>query len=761
MAGKIKGITIQLNGETTGLDKALEGVNKKSKELNSELRQVDKLLKLDPGNTDLLAQKQKLLKDAVGNTVEKLDALKEAQKQVADQVKKGEIGEEQYRALQREIVYTEQELKKLESQLDKTNSKWKDASDKIGKFGAILTNAGEKLAPISAGAGAAATGLVALAIKAGQTADDLNTLSKQTGISTEELQIFKLASDRIDVSMETLTGSMAKLTKNMGNAKNGSKTATEAFEKLGIAFRDDLTGELRNNQDVFNEAIKALGEMTNETERDAIAMELFGRSAQDLNPLILGGADALKKMGEEAKKAGLILSQDALDDINEFNDEIDALKASAGATFMQLGVEIGKTLLPVLESLSEKLEGVLEWVRSLDQDTLKIILTILAVIAGLAPLLIIIGKIATGISALMSVVSSLGPILGALGTAIGALSAPVLIIIGVIGALIGAFIALYKNNEEFRSKVTKIWESIKAMFSVIIEQIKEIISIGLANIQAFWQEHGDQINAIISKAWELIEIIFVTAAENLEEIIQTFTALAKGFWNLFGEDIKAITSVLWETIKGIFSGALQIIEGLLDVFIGLFTGDWERMKSGAIEIFQGLWTGVEAIVSGAWSLLSMAFTKLFNSIKSWFTDLKNNAIQWGKNMIQGFIDGILSMAKKVQNAVDDVMDGVSDFIGFNSPSKKGEGRHIVEWGYNMIEGFMDGMKKAMPALEITANQLIPSLDDIQAGTNNSNVSINNTFNIPNMQIRSDNDIREVAKELYALQKTNLRGLGLA
>ena len=107
MAGKIKGITIEIGGNVQPLNKALESVNKKSRDIQNELRQVDRLLKFNPGNTELLAQKQKLLGDQVANTREKLDRLKAAQAQVNEQFQKGEIGEEQYRAFQRELVKTE------------------------------------------------------------------------------------------------------------------------------------------------------------------------------------------------------------------------------------------------------------------------------------------------------------------------------------------------------------------------------------------------------------------------------------------------------------------------------------------------------------------------------------------------------------------------------------------------------------------------------------------------------------------------------
>ena len=118
MAGNIKGITIEIGGNTTPLQKALQSVNSTTSKLKSELRDVERLLKLDPTNTTLLEQKQKLLAQSVQAAREKLDQLREAEEQVEQQFKEGKIGEDQYRAFQREVVKAEQSLRTAEEQLE-------------------------------------------------------------------------------------------------------------------------------------------------------------------------------------------------------------------------------------------------------------------------------------------------------------------------------------------------------------------------------------------------------------------------------------------------------------------------------------------------------------------------------------------------------------------------------------------------------------------------------------------------------------------
>lgn len=151
MANNIKGITIEIGGDTTKLDKALGGVNKNVKSTQAELREVEKLLKLDPKNTEALAQKQQLLTKAVGETKEKLDVLKTAEAQVEEQFKKGEVSEEQYRAIKREIEATELSLKKLEEEAGKSNLSLEKVGEAFGKVGGKATDIGNKLLPVTAG----------------------------------------------------------------------------------------------------------------------------------------------------------------------------------------------------------------------------------------------------------------------------------------------------------------------------------------------------------------------------------------------------------------------------------------------------------------------------------------------------------------------------------------------------------------------------------------------------------------------------------
>ncbi|MBQ5763721.1 MAG: phage tail tape measure protein [Ruminococcus sp.] len=189
MAGsRIKGITIEIDGNTSKLQKALSSVDKSLKDTQTTLRDVDKLLKLDPKNTELLSQKQKALGDAVNLTKQRLEKLKEAQSQVAR-------GSSEWDSLQREIIETEQNIKNLEKQQREFGSVASqviaEAGRKVQEFGGKVEAAGQKLAPLSAAAGGFAAGMIWLGYSSINAADYHNTLSKHTGLRTDSHQKIK------------------------------------------------------------------------------------------------------------------------------------------------------------------------------------------------------------------------------------------------------------------------------------------------------------------------------------------------------------------------------------------------------------------------------------------------------------------------------------------------------------------------------------------------------------------------------------------
>lgn len=191
-------------------------------------------------------------------------------------------------------------------------------------------------AAIVAGTTAVATGLSALTLKSALAADDLNTLATQSGFSTADIQKWQYASDLIDVSIDDIVKSAAKMKKNMIST---SSTTVDAWNQLGIKVKDS-NGHLRNSTTVFYETLTALSKVQNETERDTLAMTLFGKSADSLAGIVDDGGAALQELAGKAEKAGVILSQDTLDSANALNDKVDTLKATVKGFAGKVGSEL-------------------------------------------------------------------------------------------------------------------------------------------------------------------------------------------------------------------------------------------------------------------------------------------------------------------------------------------------------------------------------------------------------------------------------------
>ena len=452
----IKGITIEIGGDTTGLDKALKGIDSQLKQTQKELKAVDKQLKLDPTNTELLEEKQRLLNKAVQQTAERMATLEEASKQAAAQLEAGAITAEQYDALQKEIKKTSDQLeaaKKAANEFSVGLEKAKGQAEKLSKAAGAVA---DKTKGISTAAAGALAGLAGMAVNAAKSADDLNTLAKQSGFTTEEIQKFQYAADLIDVPAENIIGSIKKIRQNMASE---SAATTAAWDRLGVSVQNS-DGSLRDATEVFYEALEALSQVGNETEKDVLATTLFGKSADQLAGIIDDGGAALRDLGQQAEDLGIILDQETLDSLNAVNDQLDTLKANAQGQIAKAGAEAMEALLPVFDEIIGALSGVLEWIGSLDADTIKLIATVLAVVAAISP----IAGIISGISGAVVQFLAFWPKITGAFSAVQAFAAanPVIAIGAAVAVLAGLVIAN--------------WDKIKPVLDTAFEYIKTIVN---------------------------------------------------------------------------------------------------------------------------------------------------------------------------------------------------------------------------------------------------------------------------------------------
>lgn len=500
-SGRIKGITVEIGGNTTKLQDSLKNLDKTLQGTQSKLKDIDRLLKLDPKNTELLTQKQKALQDAVNATKERLEQLREAAANATPE----SMGQEQYDSLQREIIATEQDLKSLEKQSEEFGSVFGQQISAAGammqELGGKIEDAGKAFAPVSGAAAGVLGTLGGLAYKSVTAADDLNTLAKQTGLSTDALQKMQYASDLVDVSVEDITGAVGKMKKSMSGSP-------DAFDALGVSVTN-ADGSMRDAESVFYDTLEALSKIENETERDQAAYEVFGKSADQLAGIVDDGGAALKAYGDEAENLGLIMSGETLDSLNEVNDEIDKGKAQLSGAATQLGATVAEVLLPLVEPLTEGIKKITEFIQGLSPETVGLVMKIMAVVAVIAPLLMGIGSVISTIGTIMTIIP-------ALVSAIGLILSPVGLVVAAIAAAVAIGVALYKNWDTIKEKASELAANVSAKF----EEIKTNVT---SKIDA-------AKTAVLSK-FEAIKTGIKTRIESAKNFVKSAIDKIKGFFN--------------------------------------------------------------------------------------------------------------------------------------------------------------------------------------------------------------------------------------
>lgn len=348
---------------------AISEIGSGMKVLDSEMRKVSSAYAQNANSVEALNAKNDVLERKISTQAEKIEYLRAALQQSAEK-----YGEADKRTMQWQtsLNNAEAELNNLNNQFDENKQKIEESGKEMGNLGDVVNGLTSKLGiqlpdgmkssmnamgslDTSAIAAAGAFAAVAAAIvkvekamismtkESAAFADNIITLSMQTGQSTQQLQEFAYATELIDVSVDTLQGSLTKLTNNMQDTMNGTGNAKASFEALGVSVTN-ADGSMRSANDVFYETIDALGQVKNETERDAMSMDIFGRSAQDLNPLIIQGSKTLKAYADEAHNVGYVLDDEALSALGAVDDAYQRLQKTQEGVKNQLSAEFAPYL---------------------------------------------------------------------------------------------------------------------------------------------------------------------------------------------------------------------------------------------------------------------------------------------------------------------------------------------------------------------------------------------------------------------------------
>lgn len=465
--GNINGSLNILNAESKRLQEQFKGNEDSLEALTATNKNLNKIVDELTKKQELQQERLKKLTEAYGEndarTMRMAKAVKDTEAALLKQKRALEESKDAVENFGQEESKAEENTQDLGDALNDIGSKFgislpKEMTNTLNGMlnldAQTLVLAGS-FAAVAAAVAETEKALISLTIESAAYADEILTQSVVTGLSTEALQEYQYAAELVDVSLDTLTSSQSKMIRSMDAARRGSKEQAEAFDKLGISVQN-ADGTLRDAQDVFGDAIDALGAISNETERDAIAMTIFGRSARDLNPLIKAGSDGLRELTQEAHNVGYVMGEEALDALGAVDDQLQRMNRSGEALKNQIAVGMA----PAVENLMKKGADLFVRLQEAAEGSgiLEVFGALLDVVSALEPLFdVLLGTAEDGV-----------PVLQTLALALGVLADALTIVANTIAIVIELFKQLFNliSGKGFDdSNLTRYGENIAKVFS--------------------------------------------------------------------------------------------------------------------------------------------------------------------------------------------------------------------------------------------------------------------------------------------------------
>ena len=717
MASRIKGITVEIGGDTTGLEKALKGVNSSIKTTQSALKDVERLLKLDPTNTELLTQKQKLLKDAVASTSEKLETLKEAQKQAKEQLERGELGQDKYDALQREIVETEQELKRLQEQAATTSvtlEKIAAAGDKFEKAGDSITNSGKQISVASA----AVTGLGVAAVKtaadfdsamanvaaiSGATGDDLQALrdkaremGEKTKFSASEaadaMSYMAMAGWKTGDMLSGIEGIMNLAAASGEDLATTSDIVTDALTAFGLTaedsahFADILAAASSNantNVSMMGETFKycapVAGALGYSAEDVAEAIGLMGNAGIKSTQAGTALRTMMTKLQGELKLSGEALGEVTIQTANADGSmrELSDILADCRTAFSKMSESeaaaaaetlVGKNAMSgflalmnsapgdidKLRNAIDNCDGSAENMAAIMQDNLNGQLTILK--SQLEELAISFGEMLMPV--IRKVVTAVQGFVDKLNNMDEA-QRKTIITIGLVIAALGPFLVI------LGTVISTVGKSMKAYASAA-KGIKKLM-VAVKSGTGIFGKLGTALGGISAPVLAIVAVIAVLVAAFThlwktndgfrENIIATWTQIKETVSNFCQGIVDRLNSLGFE-----FSSITEVLKAVWDGFCNLlapvFEGAFRFISDTLSTVLDVILNTVDffiAVFSGDWE-------GAWEAVKNIFSSIWNGLVSWFTNILET-IKGVLDVALGwIGSSWEQVWSGVKNFF---------------------------------------------------------------------------------------------------
>lgn len=665
---KIQGITIELNGDTTKLQDALKGVENKLKDTQDALKDTQRLLKLDPGNVELLKQKQGQLTDAISATEEKLKILKDASEQAAEAMASGdEKAAREYDALQREIIETEQQMKSLKNQLKDFGSvaaqqiaaageKVKDLGDKMQKAGTAMTK--YVTGPIVA--------VGAASVAAFNDVDaGLDIIVKKTGATGKALEGMEEAAKNLATSIPT---DFATAGTAIGEVNTRFGLTGDALESLAgkfIKFADLNNTDVSSSIDTVQSAMAAFGL---DVSKAGNVLDILNKAAQDtgadVNKLagdLVANAAAFQEMGFRINGAAGFLA-------NLDKAGLDASTVMTGLKkALQNATKNGQSMDAALKSLTGKIKNVKSETKAMQIAT--------ELFGGkAAPAMVkAIRDGRLSFDELANAVEKTG------------------------GSVERTFEETLDPLDEFKLALNELkivgMELVEAA-APLIKSLAEGLKNAVSGLRAAWEGLSPQMQETIIKMAGVAAAVgpVLTVGGKLVSGIGSLMGLAPKLVSAFGT-VKTALSALWGVMA---ANPITLIIAAIGALVGAFIYCWNNVE-GFKEFFLNAWEAIKQGVSNAAEWIKNAIQDIGN----WFADLGKNALNWGRDLVTNFIDGIKQMWENAKRTVRDFAGMIKDFLGFSEP-KEGPLSNFHTYAPDMVKLFAQGLKDNR---QLVANQL--------------------------------------------------------
>ena len=490
-----------------------------------------------------------------------------------------------------------------------------------------------------------------------------------------------------------------------GTALRGSLTrlikptdeAAVLMEQYGLSMTN-ADGSMKSLGEVMNMLRDKLGGLT-EAEQAQVAAQIFGQEAMSGMLAIINASDSdYAKLTDAIYDADGAAQQMADTMLDNLSGQLTLLKSALEG----LAIQFGEILMPYIKQFVTWLQNLTQRLQELTPEQKEQVVKWAAIAAAIGPVLMVLGKLTTSVG---SIITTFGKIPGALvkaksaftavSAAIGGISAPVVAVVAVIGVLIAAFANLWKTNEEFRSKMTAIWDGIKSKFESFAQGIVDrlnALGFDFENfgevVKAIWDGFCSVLAPIFEAAFEIISSVLGTVLDVLTGILDVFIGIFTGNWEQCWNGIKEIFVGIWNGLVGILQSLGNMLLGIFDAVCGWFGTTWDETWTNIKQFFVDIWNGITSFFSNVISSIKMAVSNFITTIINFFAQLPTNIANFITNAYNSVVTWVSNMVAKAREMGQNFLNAVVSFFT-NLPYKVGYFigntlTNIVIWVGNMV-----------------------------------------------------------------------------